>query len=194
MSQAPQKQQRRSLYIKQHQAFDILQKGHIKTQEKAVSSKHINLAVGIDRTSLSPCITVSSANSSEESFLRIPFNYHRIIFEKASPIVSQIISFLGLPLENHEPLQEYIRKLWPIFMEKEAFLMSTRASITDNVVVVHEARFGFDDAAFRSAGRQKEVHALRDIRDEVPEEVKAERQGAIYVKYGFIPGCYIWYD
>lgn len=188
LPQALQKQQRRSLYIKQHQAFDMLQEAQVKMQEQAASPKHINLAVSIDRTSLSPCITVSPVNTSDGSSLRIPFDYdlkNRTIFETASPIASQIISFLGLPSESHEPLQRYIHNLWPIFREKEAFLLSTRASIADNEVVVHEARFGFDDAAFRSSGRQKEVHALRDIRDEVPEEVKAEKQGAIYVKYGF---------
>lgn len=187
MSQTPQTQQRRSLYIKQHQAFGILQKGNVKTQEKAVSPEDINLAMAIDRTTLSPCITVSAANSSDGSFLRIPFDYDRRsskIFEKAGPIAQEIVSFSGLSSECHEPLLKYIRQLWPIFSAKEAFLLSTRVSINDKGLVVHEARFGFDDAAFKSAGRQKEVHALRDLRDEVLEEVKAERQGAIYVKYG----------
>lgn len=53
----------------------------------------------------------------------------------------------------------------------------------DGKLEVYDARFGFDDAAYRSAGRQEEVHQLRDKEEEVPEEVVAEKDGIVYIKY-----------
>lgn len=87
--------------------------------------------------------------------------------------------------------------LWRVFKENEAYTLQLK-----NVVVDHEGRiivagsgedingrrgmeFVFDDAAFRSSGRQKELHALRDFRSEVVEETEAGRAGFSYVK---LPG------
>lgn len=53
----------------------------------------------------------------------------------------------------------------------------------DGSFEVHGARFGFDDAAFRSSGRQKDIQALRNIAEEVPEEVEAEKDGIVYIKF-----------
>src|SRR6202043_367521 len=44
------------------------------------------------------------------------------------------------------------------------------------------ARFGFDDAAFRSAERQVDIHGLRCVEDEMSEEAEAERDGIVYIK------------
>lgn len=53
----------------------------------------------------------------------------------------------------------------------------------DGSFEVHGARFGFDDAAFRSSGRQKDIQALRNIAEEVREEVEAEKDGIVYIKF-----------
>jgi succinyl-CoA synthetase alpha subunit len=101
--------------------------------------------------------------------------------DKAIP--AQLASFLGLPEAGHESLGQLIQKLWGIFKTKEAFVLETRASLSpEGVVEIHGARFGFDDAAFRSSGRQDEVHQLRDLSEEVAEEIEAEKHGIIYVK------------
>lgn len=186
MAQFPQTQ-RRSIYIKQQQAFDLLEGEKAKTQERAVSPGDINIAISVDRTSLQPCLTVSTANAPEGPFLRLPFDFENKMSPrmgtKTVELADETISFLRLPFAFHEPMLKYIRKLWPIFGKKEAFLLNTRVSITNVEVVVHEARFGLDDAAFRTSGRQRDVQGLRNFREEVPEEVKAERLGATYVKY-----------
>ena len=43
------------------------------------------------------------------------------------------------------------------------------------------ARFGFDDAAFRSCGRQAELQRARNIAAEHPSEVAAEKHGIVYI-------------
>jgi len=150
-------EQRRSLYVKPHQAFDMLKKAHIETHEKPASPGDINLAMGIDRTSLSPCITVSSSDSPNQDPLRLPFAQDMKTSsanKEADSLAKEIVTSFGLPPSRAEPLRGFIRKLWRLFVDKEAFLLSTRLSVAEKVVV-HEARLGFDDAAFRSAGRQR---------------------------------------
>jgi succinyl-CoA synthetase alpha subunit len=73
--------------------------------------------------------------------------------------------------------------LHDIFTNKEAFMLETKLKVVeDGELQIHEAIFGFDDAAWKTAGRQSDIHALRDITDEIPEEAEASNGGMIYVK------------
>ena len=47
--------------------------------------------------------------------------------------------------------------------EKEAFLLETMVVERLGEIKVVHARFGFDDAAFRTMGRQADIQALRDL-------------------------------
>lgn len=90
---------------------------------------------------------------------------------------------MGLPASGHDQLTSLVQALWEIFKEKEAAVLETRVGMAaDSTLEVHGARFGFDDAAFRSSGRQEEIHRLRNPAEEVPEEVEAEKDGIVYVK------------
>lgn len=91
---------------------------------------------------------------------------------------------LGLPETAHPRLASLAQGLWKVFREKEAFSLEVKVHpFADGKLEVYDARFGFDDAAYRSAGRQEEVHKLRNKEEEVPEEVVAEKDGIVYVKY-----------
>ncbi|GAM41555.1 hypothetical protein TCE0_042f14761 [Talaromyces pinophilus] len=175
--------QRRSLHIKQHQAFDMLKEAKIQTQAKEASPEDFHLSVTVDRTSLSPCVTVSSGNKSPKSSLRIPFNYANPEFSSSTAIQSEIVSFLGFETDYQEVVGKYLQELYNIFKDNEAFVLETRASFSpEKKIVVHETRFGFDDAAYKSSGRHEKLHQLRDFAAEVPEEVRAEKSGIVYVK------------
>ncbi|KAJ5731868.1 hypothetical protein N7493_003349 [Penicillium malachiteum] len=175
-------QQKRSLYIKQFQAFDILKEMAIPVSEQAQSSD-ISISISIDRSTLSPCIVASpSAEFDPAQSRKFPFKYTQTNFQNES-LISDVASHVGLPASSHGTLAGLVQALWRIFKEKEAFVLETRVgSIADGKLEVHGARFGFDDAAFRSSGRQQEVHSLRNTAEEVPEEVEAERDGIVYVK------------
>lgn len=178
--------QRRSLYIKQNQALDVFRGYGLEVEERKTSSEDFTLSISVDRKALAPCLTVSrdpEPSWGNNSFLRVPFNYMKPEFDQGSSFLSEIATYLGLPNTSIYNLQECIQKLWKVFTSKEAFLVQTRVSMTENgTIKVHGAHCGFDDAAFRTSNRQGEIHMLRDKSEEVPEEVEAEKDGIIYVK------------
>jgi succinyl-CoA synthetase alpha subunit len=100
-----------------------------------------------------------------------------------SSLVSAVASYVSLPESSHGKLASLVQALWNIFKEKEAFVLETRVGTSaDGILEVRGARFGFDDAAFRSSGRQEEIHSLRNTAEEVAEEVEAEKDEIVYVK------------
>ncbi|KAL4790202.1 succinyl-CoA synthetase-like protein [Aspergillus venezuelensis] len=182
----PHKPQSRSLYIKQFQALDIIKQTQpaIAVIEAAPSPSDYHLSLTIDRTALSPALIASSSNGFDTtSSARLPFDYTKETFPSSDLIIAAAAAQLQLPQSAHASLAQLVQALWTIFKEKEAFELEIRASLTDkDALEVRGARFGFDDAAFRSSGRQSDVHALRNPEEEVPEEVEAEKDGIVYVK------------
>ncbi|GAB1196352.1 hypothetical protein APSETT444_005621 [Aspergillus pseudonomiae] len=176
--------QTRSLFIKQFQALDMLKEKSISVNESNPSESDIFLNLTVDRTALSPCVIASTAADFAPSHTgKFPFPYANTDFSSGnSPIVKSIASHLKLPDTTHEKLAELVQALWQIFKEKEAYLLEVRVNPSLEGLEVRGARFGFDDAAFRSSGRQKEVHSLRNQAEEVHEEVEAEKDGIVYVK------------
>lgn len=178
----PVNQQKRSFYVKQFQAFDILKQKSVPINEASSSSDAL-ISICVDRTALSPCIIASPNASDLHKAQRFPFTYTQANFD-TSPVIAKVTSHLGLPESAHGKLAGLVQALWKIFKEKEAFMLETRVGTSaDGNLEVHGARFGFDDAAFRSSKRQEEIHSLRNTAEEVPEEVEAEKDGIVYVKY-----------
>ncbi|KAA6410784.1 MAG: succinyl- alpha subunit [Lasallia pustulata] len=176
--------QKRSLYIKQSQAFDMLKSYDVPVSEKpATPGEEYLLAVSIDRSNLCPCIVASPPATAEDLYIRarrFPFDYRSGL---DNSIIPSIVKHLQLQPSSTAPLTQTLHSLINLFTTKEAFLLETRLSATPSgEIAVTSARFGFDDAAFRSAQRQADVHALRDVTDEVPEEVEAEKDGIVYIK------------
>jgi succinyl-CoA synthetase alpha subunit len=170
--------QKRNLSIRESQAFDILAENEIP------ASKQMLLAVGVDRSSLSPAVIVSPASASASTDLYksaayFPFDY-RLGFDASS--IPAIAAHLKLPSSAHTSLSSLINKLVTIFKAKEAFLLETKIVNTESGLVVTNANFGFDDAAFRSAKRQGDIHALRKLEDSDPQELEAEQDGIVYIK------------
>lgn len=169
----------RSLYITSDQALKILEEEGVKVSSSGGDEQRL-LAISIDRSARSPCIVASPSAGSDSVALSktFPFDYGAPI---PASHVTAVLSHLGLLESKHEDLTSLLDSLQKIFMEKEAFVLETKL---DNSLLVTSARFGFDDAAFRSSGRQSNVHGLRDKSIEVREEVEAEKDGIVYVKYG----------
>lgn len=175
---------KRNLYIKQFQAFDILKQKSVPVDESASSSDgSISVSITVDRTALSPCIIASpTSDFNTAQSKKFPFPYTQTELE--SSLIAAVASHLGLPPSTHNQLAGIVQPLWEIYKEKEAFTLETQIGISaDGVLEIYGARFGFDDAAFRSSGRQEDIHKLRNKSEEVPEEVEAEKDGIVYVKY-----------
>lgn len=147
-------------------------------------SSNGSVSISVDRTALSPCIVASPVTEFEPlRSRRFPFSYNLASFENDS-IIPEVASHLGLPVSAQDKLTGLVQALWEIFREKEAFVLETRVGLsTEGDLEVHGAHFGFDDAAYRSSGRQEDIHSLRNKAEEVPEEVEAEKDGIVYIKY-----------
>ncbi|KAJ5491175.1 Succinate--CoA ligase subunit alpha [Penicillium diatomitis] len=176
-------QQKRSLYLKQAQALEILKQKSVPVAEEDSGSNGL-ICISIDRSALSPCIVASSDPESDPRHLRrIPFSYGQATVEN-HPMVAELADQLNIPSSSRDQLGSIVQALWEIFKEKEAFVLECQIGVSaDGTVAAHGARFGFDDAAYRSSGRQEEIHRLRNTSEEVPEEVEAEKYGIVYVKY-----------
>lgn len=180
-------EQRRTLYIKQSQAFDMLKEKGIPTADSPTGYQEKFIAVSIDREARQPCIIASPTTEPSQAFQqskKFPFA-HGSDEAKSDAMLESVAAHLGITGKGKQELSTLIGELADLFMSKEAFVLQTKIVIDDNGgLQVQGAKFGFDDAAFRSSKRQAEVHALRDIKSEVREEVEAEKDGMIYVKLG----------
>lgn len=180
----PISQHKRNLYIKQFQAFDLLRQKSVPVNESVSSCDNsISISITVDRTASSPCIIASATfdlNTAQSQ--KFPFLYTQTEFKTS--VIAAVASHLGLPPSTHKQLASFVQALWEIYKEKEAFTLETQIGISaDGALEVNGARFGFDDAAFRSSGRQEDIHKLRNKSEEVLEEVEAEKDGIVYVKY-----------
>jgi len=186
-TKSPAFEQRRTLYIKQSQVFDMLKGRGIPTIDIPTVDQEKFIAISIDRESRQPCIIASPTTDPSQAFQKskkFPFAYGTD--EATSDVMlANVSTHLGISGQGQHVLGRLIAELVDIFMSKEAFVLQTKIVVDNNGgLQVQGAKFGFDDAAFRSSGRQAEVHALRDIKSEVREEVEAEKEGMIYVKLG----------
>lgn len=174
--------QKRSLWIRQSLAFDLLRERGINAGDYSGAGKQRLLAVAIDRSSLSPCIIASPATDPDkmhEEAKYFPFDYRTGLDASQIPAIAE---HLKIATSSRSSLPKLIAQLTELFMTKEAFLLETKIVERLGDLKVTGARFGFDDAAFRSNKRQADIHALRRIEDEVPEEVEAEKDGIVYIK------------
>jgi len=165
--------QKRSLWIRQSFAFDLLRERGVNAGDYSGSGKQRLLAVAVDRSTRSPCIIASPATDPEkmnDESKYFPFEYKTGVDASQIPAIAE---HLQLHESSRASLPKLINQLVDLYMTKVERLGDLN---------VTGARFGFDDAAFRSNGRQADIHALRRVEDEVPEEVEAESDGIVYIK------------
>ena len=177
--------QRRNLYIKASQAFDMLKEKGIPTVDNPTGLPEKFIAISIDREWRQPCIIASPTTDPSEAFAKskkFPFS-HNTDEATSDSMLEDILAHLGISGRGQSALRRLVSELVDIFMSKEAFVVQTQI-VLDNSggLQVQKAKFGFDDAAFKSSGRQADVHALRDVESEVSEDVEAEKEGMLYVK------------
>lgn len=177
--------QRRSLYIRQDQALDMLKERGIPTVDAPVTNDPKLIAVSIDRSTRQPCIVVSPTTNPATIFSktrRFPFAYASRE-GTSDAMMDKVTTHLDVSGKGRPVLQKLIKELIDLYMSKEAFVLRTHVMLDDNGgLQVQAAKFGFDDAAFRSSKRQQDIHALREIEKEEPQEVEAEKEGMVYVK------------
>lgn len=187
LKRSVQYDQHRTLYLKQSDAFDMLGQRGIKTSDKDTNGHNTKMvAISIDRSERQPCIVASPVTDPDSIFSntrRFPFAYGTND-ATSDEMVNKVADHMHVHSEGKKSLKKLITDLVDLYMSREAFVLRTEALINDETgeIQVTRAKFGFDDAAFRSSKRQADVHALREIEKEVPGEVAAEKEGMVYIK------------
>jgi len=177
----PSGTQKRTLYISEDHAFDLLRQRDIRVSKGTGGARQHLLAVAIDRIEKSPCILASPATDAESMYSSakyFPFDYRTGFDDSQIPAIAAHLQLHS----SQESLKSLINKLVALYMQKEAFLLETKIVEHLGALEVTEARFGFDDAAFRSTKRQADIHGLRQIESEDPDEIEAEKDGIVYIK------------
>ena len=175
---------KRTLYIKQHDAFEMLKNEGISISEGASGGERL-LSVSIDRTARKPAIVASPTTSVEESFTKarkFPFVY-KSGEASADPFASQVADHLGISSDK-DAVKQLVTALVKIFEEREGLIIETKfVKGSDGKLTITAATFLFDDESWATSKRQKEIHVdMRDIASEVKEEAEAGKSGMILVK------------
>ncbi|KAK5073900.1 hypothetical protein LTR64_006959 [Lithohypha guttulata] len=182
-SNSPTAAQKRTLILKPQQALDMLRDRGVKIAESKGSGKM--LAVSIDRSKRMPAIVASPTSEPSQMFpqsRRYEFEYGSND-ASADEMITKVAERLQVSDNAKPALKELIGNLVDLYMTKEAQALRTNIAVSETgEIEVTDAQFRFDDAAFRSSKRQQDIHQLRDIESEVPEEVAAEKEGMAYVK------------
>lgn len=180
--------QRRQLYIGGNQAKTLLEKHNVPVWEKERLQADMRyLAVTVDRTNRCPAIIASPTAQEGKRFARsrvFPYDYNGGPSDQVVKEVFEHLHMDAAPPAAMATLGKLIRALADIFKGNEAYALATHFSGTANGnITVGRAEFGFDDSASKSGKRQEDIFALRDKSEEDPDEVEAEKDGIVYVKY-----------
>lgn len=178
--------QKRHIYLPETTSFDLLREQGITAAPYSGTGTRRLLAIGIDRSSRSPCI-IASPTLSPDTAKRFSFTYP----VEETLAVDRIASHLHLTRSDSTTtsLRAAIRALTAIFTDREAFFLSTHIVERLGAVKIVGADFGLDDAAYRSLGRQADLHraaAAANLTPDTAAEAEAERHGIVYVR---LPGA-----
>ncbi|KAF5568596.1 succinyl ligase subunit beta [Fusarium napiforme] len=143
------------------------------------------LTMAVDRERYRPIIKIRDAKSHkglpnviyESAFQEVfEFSLSTGITEE---LLTDIAQSFHLGKTSKESLREVIERLFNIFRDKEALSLETDLLfLKDGTFMCNNSDFFFDDAAW---SRQQKLFALRDKKQEIPEEVRAEKHGLVYV-------------
>ena len=176
--------QKRNLHIAERQSNQMLnERGVIISEDHDPRSRDYFLEVTVDRNRYLPCIITSYSIGGES-----PSNHaksHTFGLDKRinASTFSSIATELKCAKESFDALTKLLYTLIDIFFNKEGFSLTARISRTaDGQLAVARSDFVFDDAAIRSCKRQTNLIEMRDVENELSEEVEAEKDGIVYIK------------
>ena len=144
------------------------------------------IGLTVDRSERQPCVRtspVTDVTQFREKAIRFPFDQR---YAPPASLVSEAVAHTGASSAAQENLKGLVNALAKMYKEKEAVTLSASLSTTpDGKVNIHQPTlvFQFDDSAFKSCKRQQDIHSLRQKAREVQEEVEAEKDGIVFVKF-----------
>ncbi|EMD41660.1 succinyl-CoA synthetase beta chain SSC-beta [Gelatoporia subvermispora B] len=155
------------------------------------------VAVLNDRATGGPVLVASAqggmnieevAAKDPDAIITTPINFKNGLSKEGALEVAKKLGFKGEGAQQ-EAADIFIN-LYKIFKDKDAtqIEINPMAETADGHVLCMDAKFGFDDNA---EFRQKDVFALRDITQEEPSEVEAQKANLNFIKLDGNIGCLV---
>ncbi|KAF8528070.1 succinyl-CoA synthetase beta chain SSC-beta [Hysterangium stoloniferum] len=168
----------------------------IMIAERRTPSHEYYAAILNDRASQGPVLVTSRqggmnieevAASDPDAILTTPINYKDGL---SSAEAIELAGKLGFAESNKAAAAKTFQNLYTIFKDKDATQIEINplAETDDGAVLCMDAKFGFDDNA---AFRQPDIFALRDVSQEAPSEVEADKYGLNFIKLDGNIGCLV---
>ncbi|KDR84799.1 hypothetical protein GALMADRAFT_107125 [Galerina marginata CBS 339.88] len=128
------------------------------------------------------------AAKDPDAIITTPISFEKGLSKEEAIDVAQKLGFKDAATQS-EAADVFIN-LYRIFKEKDAtqIEINPMALTTDGQVLCMDAKFGFDDNA---EFRQKDIFDLRDISQEEPSEVEAQKANLNFIKLDGSIGCLV---
>ncbi|KAH8835408.1 succinyl-CoA synthetase beta chain, SSC-beta [Flagelloscypha sp. PMI_526] len=128
------------------------------------------------------------AAKDPDAIITTPINFHTGLTKEEALGVAKKLGFSSPQAESDAA--DIFVNLYRIFKEKDATQIEINplAETKDGAVLCMDAKFGFDDNA---DFRQADVFSLRDISQEEPSEVEAQKANLNFIKLDGSIGCLV---
>jgi len=128
------------------------------------------------------------AAKDPSAIITTPIDFERGLSKQEAIGIAQKLGFSSE--ETQSEAADIFINLYRIFKDKDAtqIEINPMALTTDGAVLCMDAKFGFDDNA---EFRQQDVFALRDISQEEPSEVEAQKANLNFIKLDGSIGCLV---
>lgn len=155
------------------------------------------IAVLNDRARQTPVIVASNqggmnieevAAKDPEAIITTPIDFDNGLSDSEAAALAGKLGFASKDAEKQAA--DIFQTLYKIFKEKDATQIEINplAETIDGAVLCMDAKFGFDDNA---EFRQPDIFALRDVSQEDPAEVEAQKYGLNFIKLDGNIGCLV---
>ena len=186
----------RSLHVRQAEAFELLQEyGFPISRQTHVGGVQLLLAVTVDRSAFSPCLILGKYKDNENLWPKVKKLSLKIDQLDECSVRVFVETFLNIREGPSLFVSRIVKVLVQLFKEKEASNLELRLSCNNNKeCVITKAYFEFDDATYKVAKRHEDIHSMKSAQARAPEEIEAEKDGIVYIKYDnlihLIQDCY----
>jgi succinyl-CoA synthetase alpha subunit len=145
----------------------------------------VTIGIDINRVTYSPQVNVALVGSQSHS-IPIPYNLTEqeaaFIFQESFNQSQVDVKTNNLKLGS-EKLAKFVLQLYKLYKEKEAISLTAGLvfSPQNSEWIFTNIDLNFDDSAFRTCGRQEDLHKHRDTSNLPPAGVEAEQYGIVFV-------------
>ncbi|EJU01123.1 succinate-CoA ligase [Dacryopinax primogenitus] len=165
--------------------------------ERRTADHEYYVAILNDRASESPVLVASAsggmniedvAKENPEAIITTPIDFKNGLSDE---VALGVAKKLGFKTEStQKQAAEIFQNLYKIFKDKDATQIEINplGETKDGAVLCMDAKFGFDDNA---EFRQKDIFALRDVTQEDPAEVEAQKYNLNFIKLDGNVGCLV---